>query len=674
MPQPTTYVRNYDFTSFQEQYPDQSLPATPLDANLDAIGISIGQIVNRIALIQRDDGALKNQIVTIDSLSPAVVASLGSPLNPLGEWETDYNYERLDLVTVGVNTYICSVAHTSAVFDDDLDAGYWVLFSNPQVDSGAAFFQKISGDGVADTFVLTDDVGTDANAVMVFYDAGGDDGYQILDTTLYTVDGTSIVFDFTPVSGTGNIYVFAPYLLLGTVSSAATNAQEAAVQAQAYAVSAFNSAQAAEASAESLFGTSISSVTVGLGSKSFTTDPNRIFIPGTWLIAVEGGGTAYVHGQVTAYDSGTGALTLNVTNTSGAGTFAAWVIIISGTQGPPGDASALEATAITYDNVSSGLTATDVQSAIDEIAAGAASFTVNAQTAVTDIATEDFFAIADASNSNGNRKVSPETAFKTINILTELTTPDLAADFLSIFDTSAGLPKKILPENLLGSLAGGIIDVQFFTASGTWTKPSGCNSALVFVTGGGGGGAGAISSRSYGGSTGGTSSFGSHCSATGGSGGPGSTSNANIGSAQGGVGSSGNFNIRGGGGCAQQYGRNGSEGTFFGIVTPTGGPGGSSFWGGGGQGTDGTGINAGGVGSFGGGGAAGAYGSQSSGETNRGCASGAAGGTAVKWIPSGLSATEAVTVGAGGVASTTPASASRGGVGGTGCVMVISFK
>ena len=158
---------------------------------------------------------------------------------------------------------------------------------------------------------------------------------------------------------------------------------------------------------------------------------------------------------------------------------------------------------------------------------------------------------------------------------------------------------------------GGLKSIQVFASVGTttWTKPTGINKVKVYVTGGGGGGGGAnvddvaggggaggtaieiidvssVSSVSVtvggGGagaavnvnssSPGGTSSFGSYCSATGGDryggnwslGGPG-------GSATG-----GSYNIPGGDG---QGGNIDQTGVYI-----AGGTGGASFWGGGGRG------------------------------------------------------------------------------------------
>jgi hypothetical protein len=117
--------------------------------------------------------------------------------------------------------------------------------------------------------------------------------------------------------------------------------------------------------------------------------------------------------------------------------------------------------------------------------------------------------------------------------------------------------------------------VKTYTSNSTWTKPSWCNRIKVEVQGGGGGGCGYSESGGAGGyaaeiidnpassvsvtvggagsgtqyysasGNGGTSSFGSYCSA---SGGYGANRNYSHSGGQGGIGSGGHLNIRGGGG------------------------------------------------------------------------------------------------------------------------------
>ena len=111
------------------------------------------------------------------------------------------------------------------------------------------------------------------------------------------------------------------------------------------------------------------------------------------------------------------------------------------------------------------------------------------------------------------------------------------------------------------SISGGFSTMQIFTSSGTFTVPSGITKMKVTVVGGGGGGVGQVftpgsccSPGSWGwsgGSSGTSSSFGPHVSATGGSGGA---------AAGGGVGTSpGNaINIPGGQGFLGSYSVGGS--------------------------------------------------------------------------------------------------------------------
>jgi hypothetical protein len=73
--------------------------------------------------------------------------------------------------------------------------------------------------------------------------------------------------------------------------------------------------------------TSTTSLAIGTGSKSFTVETGKLFYVGQWLIAVSTASpTNYMAGQVTAYNSGTGALTVTMVYTSGSGTIAVWTI------------------------------------------------------------------------------------------------------------------------------------------------------------------------------------------------------------------------------------------------------------------------------------------------------------------------------------------------------------
>lgn len=179
---------------------------------------------------------------------------------------------------------------------------------------------------------------------------------------------------------------------------------------------------------------------------------------------------------------------------------------------------------------------------------------------------------------------------------------DLQNDNLRIWNGSGyeefSVPGALIGINVYTSQNGTWADRSTASGSGTWTKPPGCNHVLVYVTGGGGGartndnnyrgaggGGGATSIKyidvsavnsvtySYGGGgayvrnggrggSGGTSSFGSYCTATGGQGGY--TDNPYEGG-RGGDASGGDINLPGGPG-EMSHGSNRE------------GAGGSSFW------------------------------------------------------------------------------------------------
>jgi hypothetical protein len=79
-------------------------------------------------------------------------------------------------------------------------------------------------------------------------------------------------------------------------------------------------------------GTSVSSVTIGTGSKSFTTQIGLGYMVGMTL-RIANSSLNYMTGEVTSYNSGTGALVMNITSVAGSGTLASWTI----TMGAVGD-------------------------------------------------------------------------------------------------------------------------------------------------------------------------------------------------------------------------------------------------------------------------------------------------------------------------------------------------
>lgn len=81
--------------------------------------------------------------------------------------------------------------------------------------------------------------------------------------------------------------------------------------------------------------TSSTSLTIGAGTQSLTVGTGLAYtIAQQVLIAFDG--SNYMIGTVTSYNSGTGALVVNVTSTTGSGTYSAWSVNLNGAPGPAG--------------------------------------------------------------------------------------------------------------------------------------------------------------------------------------------------------------------------------------------------------------------------------------------------------------------------------------------------
>jgi hypothetical protein len=212
------------------------------------------------------------------------------------------------------------------------------------------------------------------------------------------------------------------------------------------------------------------------------------------------------------------------------------------------------------------------------------------------------------------------------------------------------------------SATGRLLNVQVFTASGTYTPTVGTNSIITEGIAGGGGGGGTGTSGAGTGGTGGTTSLGSLLSCSGGGGGtPGvTTSNSGIGGAGGAVATA----------TMKLPGSAGSNGQPTYSQSALGGDGGAGLDGAG-NGVGGSGSTAGGsagVNTGGGGGGAGGGGLS----TNS--AGGGGGGGRGRTFANSITGTYTVTIGAAGTAGVAGTSGAAGGTGGTGQIIVYEYS
>lgn len=87
---------------------------------------------------------------------------------------------------------------------------------------------------------------------------------------------------------------------------------------------------ALSASVAGITGTSTTSLSIGTGTKNLTVTTVMDFVPGmTVVLANTTTPTTQMVGTVVSYNSGTGALAVNVTSYTGSGTYAAWTISLT---------------------------------------------------------------------------------------------------------------------------------------------------------------------------------------------------------------------------------------------------------------------------------------------------------------------------------------------------------
>lgn len=178
MAQPTAYNKTTNFTEYAAANTSAPYNAAKIDTEYDNIETTLDDILTNLALIQRDDGALKNNLVTLDSLASSVVTFMSSNSTAWsleGAWLTSTAYAVYDVVTESNNTYVCAVAHTSGTFATDLAAVKWILIATFDIADDAVTTAKILDDAVTGAKIADDAI--DSN----HYAAGSIDNEHLAD-------------------------------------------------------------------------------------------------------------------------------------------------------------------------------------------------------------------------------------------------------------------------------------------------------------------------------------------------------------------------------------------------------------------------------------------------------------------------------------------------------------
>ena len=108
----------------------------------------------------------------------------------------------------------------------------------------------------------------------------------------------------------------------GVVSGGEYSAKKHAIDAAASAASAAN--------APGTQATSVSSITIGTGSKSLTlSQTGKAFVVGQWVNITDSTNPSvnWMAGAITAFNSGSGAMTVDVAKSAGTGTLSSWAVV-----------------------------------------------------------------------------------------------------------------------------------------------------------------------------------------------------------------------------------------------------------------------------------------------------------------------------------------------------------
>ncbi|MBU0916329.1 hypothetical protein [Aquabacterium parvum] len=149
-------------------------------------------------------------------------------------------------------------------------------------------------------------------------------------------------------------------------------------------------------------GTSSTTLTVGVGSKSLTTQPGKAWATGAWVYVFSAVSVSnYMVGRVTSYNVETGALVVNVSAIDGSGAHSSWVIglgtpVADGHLVPRDGSRQMEAELLLYDDAVNDLGAVPKRQAESIAATAVASrmqYSLTASQATTSGSAVDFTGI-----------------------------------------------------------------------------------------------------------------------------------------------------------------------------------------------------------------------------------------------------------------------------------------
>jgi hypothetical protein len=377
MAQPAPYNRLTSFQTIQQQFPSDPLPGDELDGELNSVKVTVDQILENLALLQRDDGELANQIVGFDQLAPELSLGFSAP----APWATATVYSAHSSVFFDGRFYLCLVPHTSGIFAVDIANAKWSLIADFTVLGG--YFHATSTTSQA---ILT---GTKSFTVESgrFFGVGdrvsiANDSTHLMSGRVTAYAGTNLTVDVDVVVGSGT---FASWVVRIAGERGPIGATGGPGAAATIAVGTVTTGAPGSSALVSNSGSSAAAV-LDFQLPSGVAGPAATVAAGTVTTGAPGSSAAVANAgsssaavfnfTIPRGDVGAAATVAVGSVTTGAPGSSATVTNV-GTSGaavlnfsiPAGDPGLLSAADINYSNATSGLAATKVQGAIDEIVA-----------------------------------------------------------------------------------------------------------------------------------------------------------------------------------------------------------------------------------------------------------------------------------------------------------------
>jgi hypothetical protein len=209
MAQPRAFSQTNTFNDWTTTNPSDPHIGSKFDTEFTELKQNTDDLNTNIALIQRDDGKIKNEAIHKDAFDQdalALIGASGSGFTPKGDWAASTAYVAGDIVNNNDATYLtATTSHTSgSTFSGDL-ATYWTLIANSAISSTGASVNMTSGDGSNKVFTTTYKY-TDEEDIQVFISG------VLVATNLYTISNSgganNITFTTAPAAATNNVIIW----------------------------------------------------------------------------------------------------------------------------------------------------------------------------------------------------------------------------------------------------------------------------------------------------------------------------------------------------------------------------------------------------------------------------------------------------------------------------------